>query len=268
MNILKSLTPYKWLGIAALSFMLTACENESAMQREARRHAEEQERVVQEQVRKQEAAQPKVLDISIDPAEVKEVLTAYGKENPETIVMIHTSMGDVKVKLYEDTPLHRANFIRLIKNGYYDNSIFNRVVKDFVVQGGRAERRYVKIGNYRVPAEFKPQRFHKKGALAMARTDENNPNKESSPRDFYFVLGQTYNNPTLDQIEKQYNINLTAAQRKAYTSKGGVPQLDKEYTVFGEVLEGMSVLEKISRVEVKGEVPLRDVMVTEMKVIE
>ncbi len=268
MDVFKKVISFKWIGTAMLVCLLAGCENESAMQREARRHAEEQERVAQEQLRKQEAAKPKVLDISIDPGQVKEVLTAYGKENPENIVMIHTSMGDIKVKLYEDTPLHRANFIRLVKNGYYDNSIFNRVVKDFVVQGGRAERRYVKIGNYRVPAEFKPNRFHKRGALAMARTDENNPNKESSPRDFYFVLGQAYNNPTLDQMEKQFNISLTPAQRKAYTTKGGVPQLDKEYTVFGEVIEGMNVIEKISGVEVNGEVPVRDVMVNEMKVIE
>src|ERR1044072_7268968 len=111
---------------------------------------------------------------------LREVLTAYGKENPENEVLIETSFGNIRLKLYEDTPLHRANFVKLIKDGYYDESLFYRIVYEFMIQGGDTKKKL----DYRIPAEFNSKYIHKKGALSMARVDENNPDKESSSTEF------------------------------------------------------------------------------------
>src|SRR5882672_4351723 len=115
----------------------------------------------------------------------QEILLRYGKENQENGVIIETSFGNISLRLYDETPLHRANFIKLIKDGYYDNPEFYRVVENFVVQGGVPLKKL----DYTVPAEINPKFVHKKGALAMARLDENNPEKESSSTEFYFVHG-------------------------------------------------------------------------------
>ncbi|WP_241739262.1 peptidylprolyl isomerase [Pontibacter beigongshangensis] len=178
---------------------------------------------------------------------VVEVLTAYGKENPDTLAIISTRHGDIKVRLYPDTPLHRANFVRLAKLGFYDQGEFYRVVEDFAIQGGDSDNRTMKQGVYKIPQEFNPKYYHKRGALAMARYgDERNPEKESSSHNFYIVQGKPKQKYELKAFEEQKNMTYTPEQTNTYLSEGGAPSLDQEFTVFGEVLEGMEVIVKIA----------------------
>lgn len=201
-------------------------------------------------------------------------LTAYGEANLETTAIISTSMGDIKVRLYENTPLHRANFVRLAKNDFFDNTQFYRVIKDFVVQGGdsddlaqRGKKR--KMGKYQVPAEITPENLHKRGALAAARRYENNPEKMSTPWDFYIVQGPAYSEMELDAIARENKLQLNSRQREVYTTIGGNPNLDGEHTVFGEVLEGMEVVNKIAGVEVgEGDWPVEKVYIKNVKILK
>ena len=178
---------------------------------------------------------------------VVEALTAYGKQNPDSIAVISTRHGDIKVRLYKDTPLHRANFVRLTKSGFYDQGEFYRVVKGFAIQGGDSDNRTMKFGKYRLPQEFNSKYIHKRGALAMARYgDERNPDKESSSHNFYIVLGEKRNADELAAYEQMHNSKYPPEQVEVYRTIGGEPGLDTEYTVFGEVIEGMEVAEKIA----------------------
>ncbi|MBS1491517.1 MAG: peptidylprolyl isomerase [Bacteroidetes bacterium] len=186
----------------------------------------------------------------------RQVLTDYGKQNPEKTVIIETGMGIIKIRLYDETPLHRANFIKLIKDGYYDkNAEFYRVVENFVVQGGVPLKKL----DYTLPAEFNPTLFHKRGALAMARLDENNPGKESSSTEFYFVHGSKYADWEFADEEKELGLHLPANQKKIYTTLGGEMSLDGKYTVFGEIVEGLEVIDKIASVKVYVEKPYQKV---------
>jgi peptidyl-prolyl cis-trans isomerase B (cyclophilin B) len=180
-----------------------------------------------------------------------------------TKVLIHTDMGDIKVALYNDTPLHRDNFIKLAKEGFYNGSIFHRVIKDFMVQGGGAPTGKAEVSN-RIPAEILSNHIHKKGALAAARMgDQVNPKKESSGSQFYIVQGVKYTDAQLNQFEVQRGKKFTPEQRTAYTTIGGTPHLDGGYTVFGEVIEGMDVIDKIAAVKTAaGDKPLTDVKMT------
>ncbi|MDQ3291256.1 MAG: peptidylprolyl isomerase [Bacteroidota bacterium] len=201
---------------------------------------------------------------TLTDANATELLTKFGKENPETLVTISTSLGEIKVRLYEDTPLHRANFIRLAKMGFYDNTIFYRVLRDFMIQGGDTRERKIKTDKYGVPSEVKPHHFHKRGALAMARyDDEFNPKRLSSSHNFYLVQGVVHNQESLDDIALENKITFSPEQVKAYTTIGGVPSLDTKYTVFGEVVEGMEVVDKIANVPVDtNDTPVQDVFMT------
>lgn len=176
----------------------------------------------------------------------REVLLQYGKQNPEKNVTIETTFGIIRLKLYDETPLHRANFVKLIKDGYYDGAEFYRIVENFVVQGGVPLKKL----EYTVPAEFNPKYYHKKGALGMARLDENNPGKESSSTEFYIVHGNKYADWEYEEAEKETGITTLAEQRKLYTTIGGEMSLDTQYTVFGEVVEGLEVIDKIATVKV------------------
>ncbi len=223
-----------------------------------------------------------------------------------TTVLIQTSLGDIKVKLYDDTPLHRDNFIKLVKEGYYNDTLFHRVIKGFMIQGGDPDSKGAPAGkmlgtggpDYTIAAEINyPTRFHKRGALAAARQgDEVNPNRESSGSQFYIVWGDVYSDGKLGQLQKQLSAQqeraifdrlaaehrkeimnlrrnkdqeglyqlqeelialtqaemaetggakLTEEQKEAYKTVGGTPHLDGQYTVFGEVIEGLDIVEKI-----------------------
>ena len=190
--------------------------------------------------------------VKITQQNVKEVLTEYGKENPENEVIIETKMGTLRLRLYEDTPLHRANFIKLIKEGHYDEGDFYRIVSEFMIQGGDLG----KMPAYTIPAEFNPTHFHKKGALSMARTDDNNPGMESSAAEFFIIQGGPYRAQDVDDEARMLGLAITPEQKEAYIKYGGYMALDQKYTVFGEVIEGIDVVDKIAAEKVYGEKPL------------
>lgn len=249
----------------------------------------------------------------------------------ETTVTMHTSLGDVTLKLYNETPLHRDNFIKLVKEGTYNGLLFHRVIKDFMVQGGDVTSKDAPMNKslgagdlgYTVPAEFVyPKYFHKKGALCAARTgDEVNPERASSASQFYIVTGKKYTEGELKQMEKQLENRLKqsifarlqtenkakimqlyrngekeelailrdtlvgkteleaekrkeeaclpAELREAYRSVGGVPFLDNQYTVYGEVVDGIEVVDAIQKVKTnKQDRPLENIVIKSMELVE
>lgn len=185
-----------------------------------------------------------------------------------TKFIISTNYGDIKGVLYNDTPQHRDNFIKLVEEGWYNGSIFHRVINNFMIQGGQnADGR--QDPGYTVPAEFNPKYYHKKGALAAARMgDQVNPKKASSGSQFYIVHGQVLNDATLDAMQQRSGITYSEEQRKAYTTVGGTPHLDGAYTVFGQIADGFDVIDKIAAVKTApGDKPLEDVKMT-IKIIK
>ena len=244
----------------------------------------------------------------------------------DSIVVINTKYGDVKVKLYNETPLHKANFLKLVSQNFFDDLLFHRVIKEFMIQGGDPDSKNAQpgaiLGNggpgYTIPAEFVPSLIHKRGALSAAReSDQVNPKKESSGSQFYIVQGRVFSNQELDMYETKMNQNIknqilgkilmapeneklrlrldsvkkigtqdalmnfikeldpiaekemakqgglykfSAVQRKIYTTIGGTPHLDGNYTVFGEVIEGMNVIDSIAAQKTdKNDRPLTDI---------
>jgi cyclophilin family peptidyl-prolyl cis-trans isomerase len=203
--------------------------------------------------------------VPVTQENLREVLTQYGKNNPENRVTIKTSFGTIKLRLYDDTPLHRANFVKLIKEGYYENAEFYRIVYEFMIQGGDLKQKL----NYRIPSEFNPKYFHKRGALSMARSDENNPELQSSAAEFFIVQGQRYADWDIDMEARNNGLTLTPEQRASYLKDGGYMSLDGRYTVFGEVTEGLDVVDKIATSKVYNEdkplqkIPLEITVATE-----
>ena len=188
-------------------------------------------------------------------------------QEKETIVVIETNMGTIKAKLYNDTPLHRDNFIKLVNEGWYNGSPFHRVINKFMIQGGQnADGR--QDPGYTVPAEFKANHFHKKGALCAARqADQVNPKKASSGSQFYIVQGQVYDDKTLDLYENRLGKVIGPKQRQAYKTVGGTPHLDGDYTVFGEVTEGLDIVDKIAAVKTGYmDVPVEPVTIKTIKI--
>lgn len=209
------------------------------------------------------------------------------KRNSDYYVKIRTTAGDIVVKLHNETPLHRDNFIKLAKSKYYNNILFHRVIKQFVIQAGDPESRSHEKGKlygdggpeYNLPAEIIPGMFHKKGVLAAAReSDSANPSRESSASQFYIVTGKLYTDKELDEAEAKINLRNTAnkiplehkftpEQRMIYKTIGGVPHLDTQYTIFGEVVKGMEMVEKISLSETdKNDRPINDIWIKSTKV--
>ena len=175
-------------------------------------------------------------------------MTTQAQEK-ETLVLIKTTLGDITVKLYNDTPLHRDNFIKLINEGWYNNSPFHRVINNFMIQGGHNQDGSVDPG-YTIPAEFRANHIHKKGALAAARQgDHVNPKKASSGCQFYIVQGQVLTDAHIQMYQQRMGLTFTKEQIEAYTTVGGTPHLDGEYTVFGEVVEGLEIIDKIAKVK-------------------
>ena len=189
-----------------------------------------------------------------------------------------TSQGKITLRLYDETPLHRDNFLKLVENHTYDGLLFHRVIKNFMVQAGDPKSRDAKPGQplgdgtlgYTVPAEFRPELIHKRGALCAARQgDQVNPKKASSATQFYIVQGQVWDDKTLDMMEQRFGKKFTADQRKVYTTMGGTPHLDGDYTVFGEVVDGMEVINKISDLPCdRMDRPVEDVKIISVKVIK
>ena len=193
------------------------------------------------------------------PTVKKPVVTAVKKPvAPARLAEIATNYGTIVVKLYDSTPQHRDNFIKLVKEGFYDSLLFHRVIDGFMIQGGDPESRNApdsaQLGGGeapgdRIPAEVNKNYFHKKGALAAARDD--NPEKASSNCQFYIVQGKPFNDTALNMMECQVRnenqgFSFTTQQRKIYNTIGGAPFLDQNYTVFGEVVKGLDIIDKIA----------------------
>jgi peptidyl-prolyl cis-trans isomerase B (cyclophilin B) len=168
---------------------------------------------------------------------------------PETLIVIHTKYGDMTAMLYNDTPKHRDNFIKLVKEGWYEGSQFHRVIEGFMIQGGMNKNGKQDPG-YKIDAEILPNHFHKKGALAAARMgDRVNPEKKSSGSQFYIVQGEVVDDSYLERVTAATGHKFTEEQKKVYETIGGTPHLDGGYTVFGEVLDGFDVIDKIAAVK-------------------
>ena len=202
----------------------------------------------------------------------------------ETKVEMQTSKGLIIFKLYNQTPLHRDNFIKLIEENFYDGVTFHRVIKDFMAQAGDPNS---KDGSFKgqlgqnsegetIPAEFSNNLFHKKGALAAARMGDNeNPEKKSSGSQFYIIQGKKYSLKQLSQMENRINQNqenkfsFSDSAKKLYQEIGGTPFLDNGYTVFGEVIKGIEIIDKICSVETsKGNRPLNNVSILSARIIK
>jgi peptidyl-prolyl cis-trans isomerase B (cyclophilin B) len=202
----------------------------------------------------------------------------FSHSQEERLVRIETTMGDMVVKLYNETPLHRDNFIKLAKEGFYDGQLFHRVIRDFMIQTGdpnsidadKGEMLGMGGPGYTIPAEIIDKYHHKKGALAAARKgDHVNPEKESSGSQFYIVQGKIYSPMELDAfVRAGRHEEFTDEQIDDYISIGGSPHLDGEYTVFGELVEGFEVLDEISKVSVDNyNRPVEDIII-KMEVIK
>jgi peptidyl-prolyl cis-trans isomerase B (cyclophilin B) len=175
--------------------------------------------------------------------------------NGSEFVKIETDSGTMVARLFNKTPQTTANFLKLAKEHFYDGLLFHRVIKDFMIQGGDPDSKNAKAGQmlgegglkYTIPAEFDTSLFHQKGALAMAREgDEVNPKKASSSTQFYIVEGKIFSDDEMDQIEERFQIKIPEDHRKVYRTIGGTPFLDMNYTVFGQVVDGLDVIEKIA----------------------
>lgn len=200
-------------------------------------------------------------------------------------VMMETTKGDIELKLYNATPQHRDNFVKLVKEGDYDSLLFHRVIRDFMIQGGDPDSKNAAPGvflgdgdkPYTVPAEFRLEEgiFHRRGVLAAAREgDDVNPEQRSSAMQFYIVWGRIYDDAGLDAMQKRLDsrtggrVKLTPEMREAYKTVGGTPHLDGQYTVFGEVVSGLDVVDAIQRVPTDAnDRPLDDVRIIRARIL-
>ena len=203
------------------------------------------------------------------------LVSVYAGGPVNQYVRIKTSYGECIIRLYNQTPKHRDNFIKLVKQGFYNGTLFHRVIQNFMIQGGDPDSRDTskakhgaELGNgdvgYTIPAEFRDSLFHKRGVLAAARDD--NPEKASSGCQFYIVEGKRFSEGKMDSLEKSPKMKgrkIPAWQREYYRSVGGVPHLDQNYTVYGEVVMGLDMVDRIAAVKTdKNDRPLDDVPMT------
>jgi peptidyl-prolyl cis-trans isomerase B (cyclophilin B) len=201
------------------------------------------------------------------------------KSDLQKDVLMATDSGNLILRLKDETPLHRDNFIKLVKSKYYNNISFHRVIAGFMIQAGDEKTkpkadstRFLK--SYTLPAEISPVFYHKKGILAAARMGDNvNPKRESSGVQFYIVQGRVFNDKSLDSVET-YRLNgrkIPADQREIYKTVGGAPHLDQTYTIFGELVYGFDVLDKIAQTKTSGrqggDKPLSDIRIRKVKMI-
>ncbi len=220
----------------------------------------------------------KRLITSLFIAAIPLLLSAQAENGPRRRMTMETSKGTIRIELYNETPLHRDNFIRLAKEGFYDGLLFHRVISSFMIQGGDPASRNAEKGarlgasadTATIPAEIRfPTLFHKRGALCAAREGDNgNPQRASSASQFYIVYGTRFNDEMLDQVQArldrttQGTVKLTDDVREAYKAKGGTPHLDGQYTVFGEVTEGMDVVKEIQWADTdENDRPIEDIKI-------
>jgi peptidyl-prolyl cis-trans isomerase B (cyclophilin B) len=201
------------------------------------------------------------------------------KKDRRRDIELTTTEGTIVLRLYDSTPLHRDNFLRLVKSKYYDSVLFHRVIKNFMMQAGDPNSKRAEAGQalgnggpeYKVPAEFRPSLFHKKGVLAAAR--DNNPEKASSGSQFYITQGKKFTDAGLDSVET-FRLNgrkISAEHREVYKTIGGVPHLDQNYTVFGEVVKGLQVVDAIASEPTSTtppDRPLKDIRIIKARLIK
>ncbi len=184
-------------------------------------------------------------------------LSFFGfSQRKDNLYTLETEKGKLYFVLYDETPLHKANFEKLVKSRFYDGILFHRVIRDFMIQGGDPNSKNAEKGARlgsggddleRIPFEYHPARFHKKGVIAAAR--DNNPEKKSSACQFYIVQGKKFSDKELDAFEKRNDLKYTGEQRDTYKQLGGTPHLDKNYTVFGEVVGSTDLVDAIAGVK-------------------
>lgn len=205
------------------------------------------------------------------------------KKDRKRDVLLQTNYGDIVLHLYDSTPLHRDNYLKLVKSGFYDSVLFHRVIQNFMIQGGDPNSKQAKAGEplgnggpgYKIPAEFRTTLFHKKGVIAAAREGDNvNPEKASSGSQFYIVQGKIFTDAGLDSVEtfRLKGRKIPPEQREVYKTIGGTPHLDQSYTVFGEVVKGLDVVDKIAAVQTSKAAdrdrPLQDVRILKAKLVK
>jgi peptidyl-prolyl cis-trans isomerase B (cyclophilin B) len=253
--------------------LLTAISNDIFAKKKCRKSKKKTEQqAVSQDVDKAE----KEVKAAVEAAKLSQAENEKNKQpmDTTTYVVITTKFGDIKLKLYDETPQHKANFIKIITDGVLDGTLFHRVIPEFMIQGGDPESKNAQPGQrlgsgglpYRVPAELNANLIHKKGALAAAR--DGNPAKASSSCQFYIVQGKKYTEAELQMLATRTGNNWTAEQKKVYIEQGGTPMLDMAYTVFGEVVEGLDIIDKIAAAPRNGDDrPNEDVKMT-VKIVE
>lgn len=254
----KNLFPLYFVFAFVLFINSTGCndENTEKVASETVETSQKVEKPIKKEIPKQEKKETQAID--------------------DAFIVVSTSLGDMEIKVYGETPEHNKNIVKLAKEGFYDGLLFHRVIKGFMIQGGDPKSKNAKAGarlgsggpGYTIPAEFNPKFIHKKGALSAARTGgPGNPEKRSSGSQFYIVQGKPVPLAQLKQIEASINkknpgLNFayTPEQIEIYTTIGGTPFLDMDYTVYGEVVKGIEVIDKIANVKTApGDRPVEDV---------